>query len=182
VLTRDEILGVFPEGIRGAFRLYREAYTLDRFGRSDFVKMALRKGAPIVPFVVLGSAEILPILGRIDWSWWKRHTEWPFIPVTPTFPLWIPLPTKWHLLVLPPLNVQELYAPEAADDARIVSRIGNEVREWMQGALDAMRRRRRSIFFGSIFDVLDPDELAGRALHPEASGAALSRELETTVS
>jgi hypothetical protein len=51
VLARDEILGVFPEGINGAFTLYRDAYRLGRFGRDDFVKMALRNGAPIVPFV-----------------------------------------------------------------------------------------------------------------------------------
>ena len=152
VLGRDELLGVFPEGIRGAFRMYRDAYTLDRFGRSDFVKMALRSRAPIVPFVILGTAETFPIFGKIEWSWWKRKTEWPFIPITPTFPLLpIPLPTKWHLKVLPPINVQEDYSPEAADDARIVSRIGNEVRDRMQ-EVNAMRLRRRSLFFGSIFD------------------------------
>jgi nucleoside-diphosphate-sugar epimerase len=42
VLDRDELLGIFPEGIRGAFRMYREAHTIDRFGRADFVKFALR--------------------------------------------------------------------------------------------------------------------------------------------
>jgi 1-acyl-sn-glycerol-3-phosphate acyltransferase len=151
VLGSDELLGVFPEGIRGAFRMYRKAYTLDRFGRSDFVKMALRKQAPIIPFVILGTAEMFPILGRIDWPWWKRCTEWPFIPITPTFPLLpVPLPTKWHLQVLPPVPVA--CSPDAATDARVVSRIGNEVRDRMQRALHAMRERRRSIFFGSIFD------------------------------
>src|SRR5690348_4428309 len=129
-LERDEILGIFPEGIRGAFRMYRDAYTLDRFGRSDFVKMALRHRAPIVPFVFLGTAETFPILGRIEWSWWKRSTEWPFIPITPTFPLLpVPLPTKWHLQVLPPLVVPEADDPEAADDPRLVRRIGDEVRD-----------------------------------------------------
>jgi 1-acyl-sn-glycerol-3-phosphate acyltransferase/nucleoside-diphosphate-sugar epimerase len=153
VLERDEILGVFPEGIRGAFRMYRDAYTLDRFGRSDFVKMALRNAAPIIPFVFLGPAEMFPILGKIEWSWWKRHTEWPFIPITPTFPLLpVPLPTKWHLLILPAIPVQEMYSPADADDAGVVRSIGNEVRDRMQQAISAMRTRRRSIFFGSIFD------------------------------
>jgi 1-acyl-sn-glycerol-3-phosphate acyltransferase len=154
VLERDEILGVFPEGIRGAFRMYKDAYTLDRFGRADFVKMAIRHRAPIVPFVFLGTAETFPILLRIESSLWKRYAEWPFIPITPTFPLLpIPLPTKWHLQVLPPLPVHEMYSRADAGDARIVSRIGNEVRDRMQHVLDTMRRRRRSIFSGSIFDV-----------------------------
>jgi len=182
VLGRDELLGVFPEGIRGAFRMYREAYVLDRFGRSDFVKMALRHGAPIVPFVILGTAEMFPIFGKIEWSWWKRNTEWPFIPITPTFPLLpIPLPTKWHLQVLPPMRVHELYSPDAADDVRVVGRIGNEVRDRMQQVLNAMRRRRRSVFFGSIFDrdvSTDPEGI----LALEESPATASRQLETTVS
>ena len=182
VLERDQILGVFPEGIRGAFRMYREAYVLDRFGRSDFVKMALRHQAPIVPFVFLGTAEMFPILGKIEASWWKRYAEWPFIPITPTFPLLpVPLPTKWHLQVLPPIPVQRAYSPEAAEDPRVVSRIGNEVRDRMQEVLNVMRQRRRSIFFGSIFD--GDYELAGPAglstlTEPAASA---SRSLETTV-
>ena len=183
VLERDELLGVFPEGIRGAFRMYREAYTLDRFGRSDFVKMALRHQAPIIPFVFLGPAEMFPILGKIEWSWWKRQTEWPFIPITPTFPLLpVPLPTKWHLQVLPPMPVQEVYPPEAVEQARIVTRIGNEVRNRMQLVLDAMRQRRRSIFFGSIFEDADWEAgLAGlMALQKPVASAA--QPLETTVS
>jgi 1-acyl-sn-glycerol-3-phosphate acyltransferase len=180
VLERDELLGVFPEGIRGAFRMYREAYTLDRFGRSDFVKLALRHQAPIVPFVFLGTAEMFPILGRIEWSWWKRHTEWPFIPITPTFPLLpFPLPTKWHLQVLPPIPLQEAYSPEAADDSRVVSRIGNEVRDRMQQVLNTMRQKRRSIFFGSIFDGGDvaADRAGLTALGEPVSHA--SRSVET---
>jgi 1-acyl-sn-glycerol-3-phosphate acyltransferase/nucleoside-diphosphate-sugar epimerase len=181
VLGRDEVLGIFPEGIRGAFRMYRDAYTLDRFGRSDFVKMALRHRAPIVPFVFLGTAEMFPILGKIEWSWWKRNTEWPFIPITPTFPLLpVPLPTKWHLQVLPPLVAPEADGSEAADDPRLVRRIGDEVRDRMQQALDAMRRRRRSVFFGSIFDDAEtPEEPVGRPAL-DVPLAATSRNLETT--
>jgi 1-acyl-sn-glycerol-3-phosphate acyltransferase/nucleoside-diphosphate-sugar epimerase len=183
VLERDEILGVFPEGIRGAFRMYRDAYTLDRFGRSDFVKIALRHRAPIVPFVFLGTAETFPILSRIDSAWWKRYTEWPFIPITPTFPflLPIPLPAKWHLQVLPPLPVHEMYSPADAGNARVVGRIGDEVRDRMQRVLDAMRERRRSIFLGSIFDEEIMPELTGTSALQEFPATA-SRNLETTVS
>jgi 1-acyl-sn-glycerol-3-phosphate acyltransferase/nucleoside-diphosphate-sugar epimerase len=173
VLERDEILGVFPEGIRGAFRMYKDAYTLDRFGRSDFVKMALRHGAPIIPFVFLGTAETFPVLGKIESSIWKRFSEWPFIPITPTFPILpLPLPSKWHLQVLPPLPVHEMYSPADAGDPRVVSRIGSEVRDQMQRVLSAMRKRRRSIFHGSIF---------GEDLLPELSGNLVGQEFPVTV-
>src|SRR5258708_5156341 len=45
VLERDEMLAIYPEGIRGAFKLYRDAHRLSKFGRGDFVKMALRHRA-----------------------------------------------------------------------------------------------------------------------------------------
>ena len=77
ILAREGMVAIFPEGIRGAFTPYRRAYRLGRFGRDEYVRIALRSRAPIVPFVTVGSAEIFPILGRIDWGWWKRRTEWP---------------------------------------------------------------------------------------------------------
>src|SRR5207253_1742231 len=101
VLDRDELLTIYPEGIRGAFSLFRQPYRLKKF-RDDYVKIALRHRAPIVPFVTVGSAEIFPILKRIDWGWWKRWTEWPFFPLTPTWPLLpVPLPSKLHMKFLP---------------------------------------------------------------------------------
>jgi 1-acyl-sn-glycerol-3-phosphate acyltransferase/nucleoside-diphosphate-sugar epimerase len=151
-LRRGELLALYPEGIHGAFRPYRDAYDLGKFGRDDYVRMALRHGAPIIPFVTLGSAETFPILGKIEWGWWKRYAEWPFIPLTPTFPLLpVPLPSKWHTLVLQPIHVEWDYPPAAADDDRVVRAIGQAVRGRLQQALTWMRARRRSVFYGSIF-------------------------------
>jgi 1-acyl-sn-glycerol-3-phosphate acyltransferase len=151
VLQRDELLAIFPEGIEGAFRFYREAYRLGKFGRDEYVKAALRNSAPIVPFVTVGSAEIFPIFGKIEWRWWKQYTLWPFIPITPTFPLPLPLPTKWHTQFLPPLHIEQQYPPEAARDAATVRAISQNVRSRMQEAIDGMLKRRKSIFFGSLF-------------------------------
>jgi 1-acyl-sn-glycerol-3-phosphate acyltransferase/nucleoside-diphosphate-sugar epimerase len=154
VLKRNEIVGIFPEGIKGAFLLYRDAYKLTKFGRDEFVKIALRHRAPIVPFVTVGSAEIFPIIKKVNWGWWKRNTEWPTFPITPTFPLMpaLPLPSKWHTQFLEPLHIEDRYPPEAADDAQVVSAISQEVRSRMEQAIGDMLRRRQSIFFGSIFD------------------------------
>ena len=154
VLKHEEIVGIFPEGIKGAFLLYRDAYKLTKFGRDEFVKIALRHRAPIVPFVTVGSAEIFPILKKVNWAWWKRNTEWPTFPITPTFPLIpaLPLPSKWHTQFLEPLHIEDRYPPEAADDAQVVSAISQEVRSRMEQAIGDMLCRRQSIFFGSIFD------------------------------
>lgn len=152
VLEDDEILGIFPEGIRGAFSLYREAYELKRFGRDEFVKMALRHRAPIVPFVTVGSAEIYPVWKKLHWRWWKRWSEWPCLPLGPNFP-WIglPLPSKWHTRFLEPFHLEEQHPPEAADDPETVRALSLEVQARMKSALDDILRRRPSIFHGDVF-------------------------------
>ncbi|MEM8930700.1 MAG: 1-acyl-sn-glycerol-3-phosphate acyltransferase, partial [Acidobacteriota bacterium] len=171
VLENEGLLAIFPEGIKGAFATYRDAYRLRRFGRHDFVKFALRQQCPIVPFVIVGSAEIFPILGEIHWSWWKRFSEWPFLPITPTMSL-VPLPSKWHAVFLEPLPVDREYGPEAADDQRIVRAISDDVKARMAAAIESILDRRRHIFFGSVFDRADwpADRLpeAPRATSPSA--------------
>ncbi len=166
VLERDGVLGIFPEGIHGAFAFYKNAYNLGRFGRDEFVKMALRNNAPIVPFVTVGSAEIFPILKKIDWRWWKRYSEWPCLPITPTFPLLpVPLPSKWHTQFLAPMHIEKRHPPEDADDPVIVRMISNEVRAKMEKAISEILDKRKSIFYGSVFK----EKLGGSVFKQEVS-------------
>ena len=151
VLENGEILGVFPEGTRGAFALYRDAYKLQSFGRDSFTRLALRYRAPIIPFVTVGSAEIFPVVWQIKSRRWTRYSDWPCFPVS-TFPLCpLPLPSKWHTHFLAPIDVAKEYGPEAAEDSSVIKAIGLRVRDQMQNAMDEMRAGRPSIFFGSVF-------------------------------
>ncbi len=161
ILERDGLLAIFPEGVRGAFAMYRDAYTLGRFGRDQYVKIALRHQAPIIPYVTVGSAEIFPILGRLDWNWWKRLSEWPFLPITPTMGT-IPLPSKWHTWFLEPIPVDG-YPPEAAEDRETVKEISQLVRSRMEAAIAEMLDRRKSIWWGSIFEDVEAAELKEKA-------------------
>lgn len=152
VLQSGQLLGLFPEGINGAFSRYRDAYKLQAFGRDAFVKLAIQHQVPILPFLIVGSAEIFPILGKIKSQRWTRYTEWPCLPITPTFPLLpVPLPSKWHMQFLPTIHVEEQYPPEAAQDNSVVKAISLDVRAKMQQVWDEMRARRKAIFWGSIF-------------------------------
>ena len=171
VLERREILGIFPEGIRGAFRSYGpDVYRLCSFGRDDYVRLALRHRVPIVPFVTVGSAEILPILAKLHPRWWRRWSEWPCLPLTPTLGTF-PLPSKWHTRFLEPVPTAHL--PEGAEhDAATVTELSGLVRRRMQHALDDLVQRRRRIFWGS----LEPGEAAPPEarpmLDPDPAGAA----------
>jgi 1-acyl-sn-glycerol-3-phosphate acyltransferase/nucleoside-diphosphate-sugar epimerase len=152
VLRRGEILGVFPEGIRGAFRMYnRDIYQIGRH-RDDYIRSALQHGVPILPFITIGPAETFPILAKVESAWWRRHTHWPFLPITPTANL-IPLPTKWHIQILDPVLTTE-YGPDATSDRRIIRFLSRRIRLEMKAAIDRLLQRRRSIFFGSLFEHL----------------------------
>lgn len=160
MLEHGRLLGVFPEGIRGAFRLYRDWAKVGvrpgRFGSDEFVRQALRHGVPVVPFVTVGSAEIFPIWAKIRWRWWRRVAEWPFVPVTTP----IPLPSKWHTRMLEPVDLRararqlggDPDPATAADDADLVEALSSEIQAELQHRLDDLRRRRKGIFRGSIFE------------------------------
>jgi len=42
LLERNELVGVFPEGVRGATKQFSERYRVRRFGRGGFIQVALR--------------------------------------------------------------------------------------------------------------------------------------------
>jgi 1-acyl-sn-glycerol-3-phosphate acyltransferase len=151
VLSSGQLLGVYPEGVQGAFTVYRHAYRVRSFGRYDFVRMALRHGAPIIPFVNVGSAESLPVFAQIKWRFWMRNTQWPCLPVS-TFPLIpAPLPSKWHIQFLPAISLGQ-YSPQAALDHALVRSIGHAVRSQMQETMEQMVQRRKRVFWGRVFE------------------------------
>jgi 1-acyl-sn-glycerol-3-phosphate acyltransferase len=148
VLNQDELVMVFPEGVKGTGKPFSERYRLQRFGRGGFVEVALRTGAPIVPVAVVGSEEIYPKLGESKSL--ARAVGAPFVPITPTFP-WlgplglIPLPARWRVAFAEPIDLSE-YGPEAADDRRVVFDLSERVRETIQQMLYENLAKRGSVF------------------------------------
>ncbi len=147
VLENGDLLGVFPEGVKGAFTPTRKAYQLQSFGRNTFVWLASRYRAPIIPFVTVGSAEVFPIFATINSRRWKRYAKWPCIPIS-TFPfLPLPLPIKWHMQFLPAISVDEQLSQDAAVSYSSARDTASQVRLGMQQAIDGMLENRRSLFF-----------------------------------
>jgi 1-acyl-sn-glycerol-3-phosphate acyltransferase len=151
LLEQDQLVAVFPEGIKGIGKLYRERYQLQRFGRGGFIKLALKADAPIIPTAVVGAEEIHPMLTRVTWL--AKSIGIPYIPVTPTFPLLgpiglLPLPTKWYLAFGEPLYFNAEYGAEGANDRILVNKLAEQVRSKIQLMLDALLKERRSVLFG----------------------------------
>jgi 1-acyl-sn-glycerol-3-phosphate acyltransferase len=148
LLEQDELVGVFPEGVKGTGKAFADRYRLQRFGRGGFVEMALRTSSPIVPVAVVGSEEIYPKLGEAKLL--ARLTGAPFVPVTPTFPLLgplglVPLPSKWRIEFCDPIDTAQ-YGPEAARDRALVFELSEQVRETIQAKVYDNLVKRGSAF------------------------------------
>jgi 1-acyl-sn-glycerol-3-phosphate acyltransferase len=148
LLEEDELVGVFPEGVKGTGKDFADRYRLQRFGRGGFVDMALRTGSPIVPVAVVGSEEIYPKITEAPLL--AKLAGAPFFPVTPTFPLLgpfglIPLPSKWRIEFCEPIDTAQ-YGPDAGRDRTLVFELSERVRETIQSKVYENLVKRGSAF------------------------------------
>jgi len=142
LLSQESLVAVFPEGIKGVSKLYRERYQLQRFGRGGYVKLALRTGSPLIPVAVVGAEETYPMLHRSRFL--SKAMGLPFVPITPTFPLLgplglLPLPSRWQITFGPPVEGLDAYGPEGAEDIALVNELNGRVRAQVQTLLDRAR-------------------------------------------
>lgn len=149
LLTRDNLIAVFPEGVQGIRKLFRDRYRLQRFGRGGYIRLCLRTRAPLIPCAIIGGEEASPLLYRFDTL--ADLLRIPYLPVTPTFPALgalglVPAPTKWRIKFGEPISFDN-YGPEAADDDLLVGRLSERVRTTIQSMLETGLKKRRSIWF-----------------------------------
>lgn len=141
LLGQDQLVLVYPEGIAGIRKTIAHRYRLQSF-HVGFVEEALRAGAPIVPVAVVGAEDQSPIL--FDVKPLARRLGLPTLPITPTFP-WLgpagllPYPVPYRIVYGEPLDVHERFGPDAADDARLVRYLANQVRREVQRLVDRHR-------------------------------------------
>jgi 1-acyl-sn-glycerol-3-phosphate acyltransferase len=150
LLEDNQLVCVFPEGLKGVGKLFKDRYKLARFGRGGFVQMALRTGAPLIPVAVVGAEEIYPMLANVKPI--ARLIGFPYFPITPLFPWFgllgmVPLPSKWTLVFHEPIATTH-YGSKAADDPLLVSELSEQVRGRIQATIDKRVAGRKSVFFG----------------------------------
>lgn len=150
LLRQERAIAVFPEGVKGIGKLYRDRYRLQRFGRGGFIRLCLRTQTPLVPCAIVGAEEATPMLYRVEAL--SELFGVPYVPITPTFPALgplglIPAPIKWKIIFGDRLDFDG-YGPEAADDSLLVGRLAERVRSTIQSMLDRALSERQSIWFG----------------------------------
>lgn len=150
LLEKDELVLVFPEGIKGISKLYKDRYRLARFGRGGFVKMAIKTGAPIIPVSVVGAEETYIALRRMPFL--SQLTGYPIPPISFRWP-WlgplglIPLPTKWYIDFGEQIPM-DIYEPGESENLILVTQLTNQVRNDIQSMVYKRLSLRQSIFFG----------------------------------
>jgi 1-acyl-sn-glycerol-3-phosphate acyltransferase len=142
LLACNELVAVFPEGVKGMGKLWKDRYKLQRFGRGGFVRLALKTQTPIIPVAIVGAEEATPMIGKI--TWFSHNVGLPWVPVTPTFPLLgpaglLPLPSKWRIHFGDPIHLATQHPPAAADDRLLVNRLAEDIRSQIQQMVTALR-------------------------------------------
>jgi 1-acyl-sn-glycerol-3-phosphate acyltransferase len=134
LLRRGDLVGIFPEGIGGAAKSWTERYLVRSF-RTGAARLALRTGAPLLPVAIAGAGGAYPVLFCSRFL--GEPLGLPWLPVTPLFPHFglagvLPLPTRCHIHICPPLDVGPVQDP---DDAARVALVTKRLREVMVSAL-----------------------------------------------
>ena len=127
---------IFPEGIQGIGKPFRERYRLQRFGRGGFVKLALRTHRPILPVAIMGAEETLPLLGKLPGG----LLGVPYVPVTP-----VPLPAKWRIRIGEPIAVP---AGATETDLTVVESLVDATRNTIEHMLRELLGARSGVFLG----------------------------------
>ncbi len=150
LMDDGQLVCAFPEGAQGAGKLFWNRYRLTGFDARDYIRVALRAGAPIIPVAVIGAEEIYPMLINVRPV--AQLLNLPYFPLTPLFP-WFgllgitPLPSKWSIIFDTPID-SSAYGAAAADDPTTLAQINDLVQRRIQSLLDERTAARRSIFFG----------------------------------
>ena len=144
MLENDECVMVFPEGVRGISKTFRQRYQLQRFGLG-FLRLALETRSPIVPVGIVGSEEQVPTAANLERL--GRAIGLPALPIPYTLPLlgvfgMLPLPTKYHIWFGEPMTFE---GDSDDEDSVIESRV-EQVRAAIAALLREGLEARRGIF------------------------------------
>ncbi|MDP4546383.1 MAG: lysophospholipid acyltransferase family protein [Marinobacter sp.] len=132
MLENDEAIIVFPEGVRGSGKLYKDRYQLQRFG-NGFMHLAMKYNAPIVPVGVVGCEETIPAIANIKPL--ANALGVPYAPVALPFIF----PAKVHLNFGKPMYFDSNEIPEEQVTERVEA-VKSEINRLINKGLTERKR------------------------------------------
>lgn len=142
LLEFGEAVLVFPEGVKGISKPFRQRYQLAEFGLG-FMRLALETETPIVPVAVIGAEEQYINLANVG-SVAKRlgMPSFPLIPQLLVPGLQLPLPTKYRIYFGEPMR---FYGDPDDDDAIIEEKVW-VVKATVQSMINRGLKERKGVF------------------------------------
>jgi 1-acyl-sn-glycerol-3-phosphate acyltransferase len=135
MLEMEEAVIVFPEGVRGSGKLFRDRYKLKRFG-NGFMHLAINHNTPVVPVAVVGCEETMPAMANI-----KPLAKLLGMPYFPLLPVYWPLPARVSIYFGKPMHFGNQPVSEA-EATVMVDQVKHEIRQLIDRGL----AERKSIF------------------------------------
>ncbi len=143
LLSSEEALLVFPEGVRGINKPFIERYKLRDFGLG-FMRLALQTSSPIVPVAVIGAEEQYINVGNL--SSVARTLGMPEFPLIPQWLVpggLLPLPTKYRIYFGTPMIMRG----DPDDEDAVIQEKVDVVRRTIQGMVNRGLKERRHVFW-----------------------------------
>jgi 1-acyl-sn-glycerol-3-phosphate acyltransferase len=177
-LGRGEILVVYPGGDYESQRPFIESHLVDFNGRKGFIRMALERGVPVIPFVCHGSNETVVTLTRGEWL--AKATMLTHITRSKVLPLrlgmlgvmpagipHLPLPSKITIEVGHPM-AWDAFGPEDAQNQAVVDALYDDIVGTMQRTLHGLYEERPNPYARRKERVVEPRH-SPRPVVPEAA-------------
>ena len=134
MLEQEEAIIVFPEGVRGSGKLYKQRYQLQRFG-NGFVHLALAHRTPIIPVGVVGCEETMPSIANI--APLAKLLGIPYAPVA----LPVPLPARVYLNFGEPIQ----FSGSAANEEQVTAHV-EQVKDRIRELIDIGLKQRTRVY------------------------------------
>jgi len=144
LLERDEALLVFPEGVKGINKTWKDRYRLQSFGQG-FMRLALETRTPIVPVAVIGAEEQLPSVANLASV--GKLFGMPALPILPQLLVpvlgWAPLPSKYRLYFGEPMQ----FEGDPNDEDVVIEAKVNDVKKTIQSMITFGLKNREHVFW-----------------------------------
>jgi 1-acyl-sn-glycerol-3-phosphate acyltransferase len=137
LLQRGELVAIWPEGVSGPAKLYRDRYRIQKWS-VGFAELAIRYRAPIIPIAIIGAEESWPLVAKIRAL---RLFGAPYLPI-PASP--IPLPARYHIRYGPPLGGDR--DPSEAADPQVVQAVADAARTEVERLIERGLAERHGVF------------------------------------
>lgn len=137
LLERDELIAVWPEGVSGPAKAFRQRYQIQEW-RVGFAELAIRHRAAVVPVAIVGAEESWPLAAKLTGFHWFGV---PYLPIPVSL---VPLPVRIHIQYGLPIRFDRLAAE--ADDPEVVRSAAMRVRTVVEEMISELRAERQGVF------------------------------------